>query len=76
MNKKKKETNQIEKKLLNINPSENILDEFQKKKENCGKLTETCGESKISFSIFPYDFDIFSGLSHFVVTEQWCQGAM
>ena len=44
--------------------------------ENCGKLSETCGELKISFSKFPYTFDIFSWLSHFVVAEHWCRGAM
>ena len=46
------------------------------KNENCGKFAETCGELKISFSKFPYKFDIFSGLSHFVVGEHWCRGVM
>ena len=44
--------------------------------ENCGKLSETCGELKISFSKFPYTFDIFSWLSHFVVAEHWCRDTM
>ena len=46
------------------------------KNENCGKLSETCGELKISFSKFPYRFDIFSGLSHFVTAEHRWRGAM
>ena len=29
------------------------------KNENCGKLPETSGEINISFSKFPYKFDIF-----------------
>ena len=37
------------------------------KNEHCGKLAETYGELKNSFSKFPYKFDIFIGLSHFVV---------
>ena len=35
------------------------------KNKKCGKFDETCGELKISFSKFPYKFDIFGGLSHF-----------
>ena len=33
--------------------------------KKCGKYNETCGELKISFSKFPYEFDIFGGLNHF-----------
>ena len=47
-----------------------------KKNENCRKLSETCGELKISFSKFPYRFDIFSGLRHFVTAEHRWRGAM
>ena len=36
------------------------------KNEKCGKLAQTCGELKISFSKFPYKFNILSGLCHFV----------
>ena len=32
------------------------------KNKKCGKFDETCGELKISFSKFPYKFDIFEGL--------------
>ena len=35
------------------------------KNQKCGKFDETCGELKISFSKFPYRFDIFGGLNHF-----------
>ena len=44
------------------------------KNENCGKLAETRGKVKISYSKFPYKFDIFSGL--LVVSEHWYRGAM
>ena len=46
------------------------------KNEKCGKLAETCGELKILFSKFPYKIDMFGGLSHFVVAQHWCKGAM
>ena len=35
------------------------------KNKKCGKFDETCGDLKISFSKFPYKFDIFGGLGHF-----------
>ena len=44
------------------------------KNKKCGKFDETCGELKISFSKFPYKFDIFGGLSHFWL--QWSAGAV
>jgi len=36
------------------------------KNEKCGKLAQTCGGLKISFSKLPYRFNILSGLCHFV----------
>ena len=44
------------------------------KNKKCGKFDETCEELKISFSKFPYKFDIFGGLSHFWL--QWSAGAV
>ena len=40
------------------------------KNQNCGKLAQTCGELKISFSKFPYKFKILSGLCHFVTAVE------
>ena len=47
-----------------------------KKNEKYGKLAETCGELKFTFLKFPYKFGLYYGLSHFVVAEHWCRGAM
>ena len=63
---------------LDIKSKVKVINEVMviQKNEKCGKLADTCGESKISFSKLPYKFDIFAGLSHFVVAESWCRGIM
>ena len=47
------------------------------KNKKCGKFDEMCGELKISISKYPYKFDIFGGLNHFLATaERWCSVCM
>ena len=44
-----------------------VTSEVKVKNRMCGKLDETQGKLKISFSKFPYKFNIFGGLGHFVL---------